>query len=70
MPSYLTPPIDTLNKRRIAYERLASLLLHLHNLNINLLSLVRNPDATVTITTNNPLPLQVVDKNALELVEV
>lgn len=70
MPTYVTPQIDTLNKRRIAYERLASLLQHLHNLNINLLSLVRNPDTTVTITTNNPLPIIVVDKNALELVEV
>ena len=70
MPTYTsTQAVDTLAKRRIAYQRIASLVLHLHDLDINLLSLVRNANLTVSITTNVALPLAIIDANALELVE-
>lgn len=60
MASYTTPRITAQTKRR-AYELLASLLDHLPNLGIDLVSIVRNADNSVTITLTNPIPADRLD---------
>lgn len=61
--------ITTLNLRRIAYERLSALFLHLHSLNLNLTELRLEPlDSRVYITLNNPLPAAQIDHLDIELV--
>lgn len=52
--SYTTPRI-TLQTRKRAYELLGSLCEHLPNLGVDLVSIVRNADNTVTITLTGPL---------------
>lgn len=51
-----TSPVITAGTRRVAYERLALLLTHLDALNINLVSIVRNADNTITVTVASAVP--------------
>ena len=64
--SYTSTNAVTLANRAKAYERAAVLLTHLHTLNINLISLVVNPNKTVTVTLNNPLPASQLAHLSLE----
>lgn len=64
--SYTSIAAVTLATRAKAYERAASLLIHLHALNLNLISLVVNADKTVTVTLNNPLPASQLAHLSLE----
>lgn len=58
----------TLANREAAYEKAAHCLLHLHALNLNLLSMVYDaPTQRVVVTLNNPLPLGQLDHLGLEL---
>lgn len=54
--SYVSRVAANQQNRDSFYIQLASLLLHLDALNLNLISIVRNPDFTVTVTLNNPIP--------------
>lgn len=70
MPTYRSKQAVTLQRRERAYEELANLLLHLHSLNVNLISIAREADGFVTITTNDVLPESqlahlVVDRQSL-----
>lgn len=53
--TYTTTHAVTLATRAIAYERLATFLLHCDAYNINLVSIVRNADNTITITGSGPI---------------
>lgn len=54
--TYTTTTAVTLATRRIAYQRIAELFMHLDAFNLNVLAIVLNADHTVSITLNNPLP--------------
>jgi hypothetical protein len=47
---YTTTVAVTLATRAQAYEELGDMLGHFHNLGINLVSIVRNADNTITVT--------------------
>ena len=56
--SYISPEISTRVQRSRAYEFLASLMTHLDALGINLVSItVTGVPAVITVTLNNPLPV-------------
>lgn len=59
--AYTSQVSVTLATRRAAYERLALMLVHLDGLGINLVSIVRNADNTITITTNQAIPAEQLD---------
>jgi hypothetical protein len=52
---YTPPYIATLGNRAVFYERIALMLRHLDALDINLVSIVRNGNSTVTITVDKPI---------------
>lgn len=52
----------TAQTRAKAYERLCVLLTHIpHYTGVDLVSIVRNPDNSITITLTNPVPPEQVD---------
>lgn len=53
--TYTTRRSVTLATRAQAYDKLAEILQHLDALNLNLVSIVRNADNTISITVNNPI---------------
>jgi hypothetical protein len=53
--SYTTTQAVTLATRAAAYERLANVFLHLDSLDLNLISVVRNADNTITFTFDKPI---------------
>lgn len=55
--SYTTQVI-TAQTRRAAYQRLGLLCDHIPNLGVDLVSIVRNGDNSVTITLTGPLPTE------------
>lgn len=55
--SYTTTVAATLANRAEFYQRIAWFLLHCDAYNINVISIVRNADNTVTITASGPIPL-------------
>jgi len=59
--TYTSTTVITLATRDEAYKRAARLLLHLDALNLNLISIIVNPDKTVSFTLNNPLSADQLD---------
>lgn len=59
--TYTSRKAVTLATRAAAYEKLSEILLHLDALNLNLVSIVRNGDNTVSITVSNPIRADHVD---------
>lgn len=59
MPTSYTPKVvvTRANRSRVC-DRVATLFQHLDNLNVNLLSLVRNDDGTYTFTFDKPIPAE------------
>jgi len=55
--SYTTTHAVTLATRARAYQLLAEFLLHCDAYNINVISIVRNADNTITITASGPIPI-------------
>lgn len=58
--TYTSATVVNLGTRQLAYMRLCRILLHLDQLNLNLLDIVLNGDNTVSITLNNPIPAGVL----------
>lgn len=52
--TYTTPRV-TVGTRKRAYELLADLFAHLPNLGVDIVSVVRNSDNSITITLTGPL---------------
>jgi hypothetical protein len=65
--TYVSKVAVTLATRERAYRKLSDLCLHLHALNLNLISVVRRPDNFVEVTLNDELPTSQVDHLGLEL---
>jgi hypothetical protein len=49
--------VNTLAAKRIAYERLVTLIQHLEAFDVDLVALSLNADRTVSVTLTGPIPL-------------
>lgn len=58
--------VTTLAARKVAYERVADLFLHLHGFNLNFVSLSVRADSRLELVLNNPLPASQLDHLGVE----
>lgn len=59
--SYTPTAVVTLQNRKAVYDHLVVFLQHLDAFNINLVSIVRNADNTITITVSSPIAADQLD---------
>lgn len=65
--TYVSKQAVTLATREVAYRRIANLCVHLHPLDLNLISVTRRADNFVEVVLNNPLPAEQLDHLGVEL---